>query len=293
MPDTREDLDDRIRLLEPAYAIFRDFLVLRAGDAALASELLHEAIATTLSAHADSPLTLETFPIAMLKVALRALGDRDETTRVQAQRSAVDLTTVLTDGRELLRSTDEHQAMVEAVIDSFARASQRNLVHQALTTDAPGATLILDHAVSPRFAARLLLRANGRLRIAMHRRALREASLDPNSNMSTIEDIGRWTLRRHMQKIAIECLGNFDVDAWFADWLLTPDAALDDLRPNQLLNTRAGRERLTDEYLRHVIHREQDRLQMQRLFVEPTHGEPTKVVDRAYAEALRRFSQRE
>ncbi|MFC4311594.1 hypothetical protein ACFPN2_21020 [Steroidobacter flavus] len=294
MPDARDTLDDWVNWLEPAYASFRDFLLLRTGDATRAGDLLRDALLTTLSTNADTPISLVEFSRAVLKAALSSLRHRDEAARTQATHARLDVPAVLAGSRALLRSAADVDALVRSVIDSFARICQRELVRAAWSEAFARGTSLLEDALPRDALVHLLLRAHRRLVLAMHQQELARLGLETDSILSTTVDIARWTLRRRIEQIVINSGANrFEVDAWFADWLHAPDAALDDLRPDECLSTRAGRERFTDEYLRHLIHREQDRLQLQRLFVEATADEPLLPADAAYFEELRRYAKRE
>jgi hypothetical protein len=294
MPHAPEDHDDLLRSLEPEFAIIRDFLSLRTGDPTLAEGLLRNALATTLCARADAHLTPAQFSIEVLKAALRSLRGRDVAVRARARHARIDLPTVLADGRELPRSMTLAYAMVERVIDSFARASQRDIVREVWSEDVGRNDVPSETALPRRALASLLLRANRRLRLAMHQQQTANVASDGHAILSTIVNIARWPLRRRIEQIAIDSgHASTEVDAWFADWLQRRDVALNELRPDDCLRTRAGRERLTDEYLGHLIPRERDRLQLRRLLLEGASGELTARIDDAYFEELLRDDPRD
>lgn len=293
MTHDREDLEYLMHLLEDEYAIFRDFLTRRTGDPGLAGELLQQAIATALASEAGLALSSGKLAGCVLSIALRSLRHRDKAERARAARAMSDAQAVLADARELLSQGNVSDAMIEAVIDSFARPSHRDIVRSAFRRQAALANPF-DESALDRAATRILFRAHRRLRIAMYQQEFRSALFDPALPDASLAAAGARALKRRARSIVAES-GNasFDLEAWLVKWIKKTNPALGNQRPEDCLRTVAGQQRMSDEHLREGVRREQDRLQLRSLLLEEATGAPTKPVDEAYFEELLRQARGE
>jgi hypothetical protein len=123
---------------------------------------------------------------------------------------------------------------------------------------------------------------------------LRNSLLDAAVHAATVENGDLRSTTERVDKIVMESgQAAFEVDAWLMRWLQQPIPALRNQRPDELLRTRAGRQRLTHGYLRKLIRAEQDRLELRGLLLEGARSALAQPADAAYFEGLRRMARGE
>lgn len=289
------DIDDfgyLTGLFEREYASLHHLLAHRIGDSEVAADLLHNAIVSSQKhTSAPEPSSGE-FAVYVVRIALNTLGSRYEAQSTK-DLGVWDLNVVLEDIRKLLSTTDVPASVSEQVINSFPSSAHREIVRRAFRADVANASSFSDYGINEQAAARVVFRANRRLRIAMHQRQLRNSLLDAAVN-STLETKEPRAMRRQLQRSVVESDGAaFEVDAWLVKWLQQPIPAFNNRRPDELLRTRVQQQRLTHGFLRVFLRQERDRLHLQRLLLEGARSTTAVPTDAAYFDSLRRIARGE
>lgn len=291
MADESDDLEYLVALFKQEYATLQGFLAHKTSEPGLVGRVLQNAVVGVHYCTA-TPRSSE-FALYVVRSVMSSLGGRHEA-ECTKDLDAVGLDAALADSRELCTSTDVSAAVLEQVTNSFPSSEHREIVRRAFRAGEVDANYVSSHAgMSKRAAARVLLRANRRLRVILAQHELRNSLLDAAVHAATVNEELR-SRTEHVEKIVIESEhAAFEVDAWLVQWLQQPNPALRNQRPDELLRTRAGRQRLTHEYLRKLIRTEQDRLQLRGLLLEGARAAPTQPADAAYFERLRRMARGE
>lgn len=291
MADESEDLDYLLALFKQEYATLQDFLARKTRDPERVGDVLQNAV-VSVRPGAATPSSSE-FAVYVVRIVLTSLGGRHGAERTEGL-GAVDLDAVLAESRELFTSTDVSVAVLEQVTNSFPSSIHREIIRRAFLTGEVNANSVSsDLGTNKCDAARVLFRANRRLRVSLAQHELRNSLLDAavHAAIGANESLSK---TEHVPKNVIESAhAAFEVDAWLVKWLQQPNPALQNQRPAELLRTRAGRQRLTHEYLRKLIRAEQDRLQLRGLLLEGARAAPTQEADAAYFERLRRMARGE
>ena len=292
MADESDDLEYLVALFKQEYATLHGFLARKTSEPGLVGRVLQNAVVGVRYCTA-TPRSSE-FALYVVRIVLSSLSGRHEPERTE-DLGAVDLDAVLGDSRELRTSTDVSVAVLEQVTNSFPSSIHREIVRRAFRAGEVNANYVSSHAgMSKRAAARVLLRANRRLRVTLVQHELRNSLLDAAVHAATVANDQLRSRTEQVEKIVIESEhAAFEVDAWLVQWVRQPNPALQNQRPDELLTTRAGRQRLTHEYLRKLIRTEQDRLQLRGLLLEGARAAPTQPADAAYFERLRRMARGE
>lgn len=273
MADESDDLEYLAALFKQEYATLHGFLASKTSEPGLVGRLLQNAVVSVRSR--TVPPRSREFALCVVRIVLISLGRRHRAERIEGL-GAIDLDVVIADSRELFTSTDVSVAVLEQVTNSFPNSIHREIVRRAFRVGEVNANYVSSHAaMSKRAAARVLLRANRRLRVALAQQELRSGTEHVKKNVIKSEQAA------------------FEVDAWLVQWLQQLIPALQNQRPYELLRTRAGRQRLTREYLRKLIRAEQDRLQLRGLLLEGAQAAPTQPADAAYFERLHRMARGE
>lgn len=292
MADESDDLEYLVALFKQEYATLHGFLARKTSEPDLVGDVLQNAVLSVRSCTA-TPRSSE-FALYAVRIVLSSLSGRHGAERTE-NLGAVDLDAVLADGRKLFASTDVSVAVLEQVINSFPISIHREIVRRAFRTGDVNANYVSSHAgMSKRAAARVLLRVIRRLRVTLAQHELRNSLLNAAAHAATVANEELRSRTEHVEKIVIESEhAAFEVNAWLVKWLQQPIPALQNQRPDELLRTRAGQQRLTHEYLRKLLRTEQDRLQLRGLLLEGARAAPIQPADAAYFERLRRMARGE
>lgn len=290
MAEESDDLEYLVALFKQEYATLHGFLASKTREANLVGRVLQNAVVSVRSCTA-TPRSSE-FALYVVRIVLSSLGGRRGAERTEGP-GVVDLDAVLADSRELLTFTDVSAPVLEQVTNSFPSSIHREIVRRAFRAGEVNATYVSSHiGMSKRAAARIVLRANRKLRVTLAQHELRNSLLDAAVQAATVANEAFRSRTEHIEKIVIESEhATFEVDAWLVQWLQQPNPALQNQRPDELLRTIAGRQRLTHEYLRKLIRTEQDRLQLRDLLLEGARAAPPQPADAAYFERLRRMAR--